>query len=63
MDPSGEVEATLTVNSRVENSYGTLHGGAISTLVDVIGTLALLAKDHKRGGVSVRMQLYKHDGT
>jgi acyl-coenzyme A thioesterase 13 len=53
MDPSGEVDASMIVNQQVENSYGSLHGGAISTIVDVVGTLALLAKDHKRGGVSV----------
>jgi hypothetical protein len=54
MDPSGDVETELLVTKAVENSYGTLHGGAITALIDVVGTLALLTKDNKRGGVSVR---------
>lgn len=45
------------VDARLENSYGTLHGGAISSLIDIVGTMALLAKDHKRGGVSVDLNL------
>ena len=36
---------------------GTLHDGATATLIDIIGTLALLAKDHTRGGVSVDLNL------
>ena len=35
--------------------YGTLHGGVIATLVDVVGTLALLGHDPTRPGVSVEM--------
>ena len=54
MDPSGEAEGWMVVDKTVENSWGTLHGGAVATIVDVMGTLALLAKDHSRGGVSVR---------
>jgi acyl-coenzyme A thioesterase 13 len=57
MDSVGEAEAELIVDSRHENSYGTLHGGAITTLVDIVGTMALLAKDHKRGGVSVDLNV------
>jgi uncharacterized protein (TIGR00369 family) len=57
MDKSGEAEAWLTVTPSVENSWGTLHGGAIATLVDVMGSLALLAKDHTRGGVSVELNV------
>ena len=37
------------------NGYGALHGGAISTIVDVVGTLALLSKDPSRAGVSIEM--------
>jgi uncharacterized protein (TIGR00369 family) len=57
MDPSGDVETTMVVDQKVENSYGTLHGGAIATLVDIVGTLALLAKDNKRGGVTVDLNV------
>lgn len=56
MTPDGEVEATLTVESHLENAHATMHGGVTATLVDVMGSLALLAKDNKRGGVSVRLQ-------
>ena len=33
----------------------TLHGGVTATLVDVVGTLALLGRDPTRAGVSVEM--------
>jgi acyl-coenzyme A thioesterase 13 len=49
------VECTLTVTPELCNNYKTLHGGATSTLVDVVGTLALLGKDPTRPGVSVEM--------
>ena len=31
------VHCSLTVHERLGNSYGTLHGGAIATLVDIVG--------------------------
>ena len=45
----------LTVTRSIANNFGTLHGGAASTLVDVVGTLALLGRDPTRPGVSVEM--------
>mmetsp|Transcript_59283 Transcript_59283/g.176088 ORF Transcript_59283/g.176088 Transcript_59283/m.176088 type:complete len:161 (+) Transcript_59283:151-633(+) len=51
----GSVECTLEVTESLANNYGTLHGGAISTIVDVVGTLALLSVDPSRAGVSVEM--------
>ena len=30
------------VTPRVQNRYGTLHGGCVATLVDVVSTVALL---------------------
>ena len=53
----GIAECTMTVSSSVQNSYATLHGGAISTLVDVMGTLALISVDHTRAGVSVDLSV------
>ena len=38
------------------NSYGKLHGGVYALLTDVVGTLAILAKDHRRAGVSIDLQ-------
>ncbi|KAL1515044.1 hypothetical protein AB1Y20_004109 [Prymnesium parvum] len=52
--PEG-VECSLRVTPTLTNNYGTLHGGAISTIVDVAGTLALLGRDPTRPGVSVEM--------
>jgi len=54
---AGHVIATLPVSNELANSYGTLHGGAITTIVDVMGTMALMAKDHTRAGVSVDLNV------
>ena len=51
----GSVACELRVNEELSNNFGTLHGGAISTIVDVVGTLALLSKDPTRPGVSIEM--------
>mmetsp|Transcript_49517 Transcript_49517/g.107256 ORF Transcript_49517/g.107256 Transcript_49517/m.107256 type:complete len:175 (+) Transcript_49517:266-790(+) len=51
----GSVLCKLQVREPLANNFGTLHGGAISTLVDVVGTIALLSKDMQRAGVSVEM--------
>jgi acyl-coenzyme A thioesterase 13 len=51
----GRVEASLVVSDALANNYGTLHGAAIATVVDVVGTLALLSVDPTRAGVSIEM--------
>ena len=51
----GSVTCSLVVPKSLQNSYGTIHGGAIATLVDIVGTLALLTKDPTRAGVSVEI--------
>ena len=64
MDPAGHASCTLPLSSSSDsssglsfhNSHGKLHGGLHALLVDVVGTLALLAKDGSRGGVSVDIQ-------
>lgn len=58
MNTDGVAVCELEVTESLRNSYGTLHGGAISMLVDVLGTLALLSHHHNNGtkpGVSVEM--------
>ena len=45
----------LVVSEQLANNFGTLHGGALATLVDVVGTMALLGRDPLRPGVSVEM--------
>ena len=49
------VTCELTVTEDLTNNYGTLHGGCISLLVDIVGTMALLGVDPSRAGVSVEM--------
>ena len=49
------VQCHIPVTASIQNSYGTLHGGAITTIIDVVGTLALLTKDHARAGVSIEI--------
>eukprot|EP01147_Barroeca_monosierra_P001096 gene1096-4324_t len=51
----GTVTATVPVLKQLCNSYGSLHGGAAATLVDIVGTMALLTKDPLRAGVSVEI--------
>ncbi len=54
---NGRAVCSFRVEKELQNSYGTLHGGAIATIVDVMGTLALLSVDHTRGGVSVDLNV------
>ena len=56
MDPTGHAICLLPLSSAFHNSHHKLHGGVHTLLVDVVGTLALLAKDGSRGGVSVDIQ-------
>eukprot|EP00127_Corallochytrium_limacisporum_P005545 Clim_evm62s207 gene=Clim_evmTU62s207 len=49
----GRVVCQLKVDRSLSNAYYTLHGGATATLVDIVGTIALLTMDYKRPGVSV----------
>eukprot|EP00299_Pterocystis_sp_00344_P002782 c13137_g1_i1.p1 GENE.c13137_g1_i1~~c13137_g1_i1.p1 ORF type:complete len:168 (-),score=33.24 c13137_g1_i1:26-502(-) len=51
----GEVTTELTVAEPLCNNYGTMHGGATTTLIDVVGTMAILSKDHTRAGVSIEL--------
>jgi acyl-coenzyme A thioesterase 13 len=51
----GSVTCTLKVEKHLTNAYGTLHGAAISTLVDVVGTMAILSVAPTRAGVSVEI--------
>ena len=51
----GYAKSKLLVSPPLSNSYNTLHGGAISTIVDVMGTVALLTKDQTKAGVTVEL--------
>jgi acyl-coenzyme A thioesterase 13 len=50
----GRFACDLTVTRELTNRFGTLHGGAIATIVDVLTTAALLTMT-TRGGVSVEL--------
>ena len=51
------VKCSFEVQENLCNGYGTLHGGYIATLVDVVGTLALIAKDKEKAGVSLDLNV------
>ena len=53
----GEVFCSVVVGEELENSFKSLHGGAVSTLVDICGTLAILSKDKTKPGVSVELNV------
>ena len=48
----GRVTCKMPVTKRVQNRNGHLHGGCTATLVDVVGTAALLTMN-PRAGVSI----------
>ena len=52
VSPCASRRASRTATSLRDS---TLHGGATATLVDVVGTLALLGRDPTRPGISVEM--------
>lgn len=47
----GRCTVKLPVGDAVQNMVGTLHGGAIATLVDIAGTIAIMSADadHRPG--------------
>lgn len=53
----GVCKAELYVEKEHTNIYGTLHGGYIATLVDIITSLALLAHPRQGKGVSVNLNV------
>ena len=53
----GRVTCSMVVDEGVQNAYKTLHGGAVSTIVDVVGTIALLSIDATKPGVSVDLNV------
>ena len=53
----GEAVCELPVTKELSNAFSTLHGGAAATLVDVVGTLALLSNKATKPGVSVEINV------
>jgi acyl-coenzyme A thioesterase 13 len=53
----GHVRCTLPVTRSLSNLYGTLHGGASATLVDILGTMAMMSRDASKPGVSVDLNI------
>ena len=50
----GRVQCTMPVDDSVRNRYGTLHGGCTATLIDTVGSAALVTVS-KRSGVSLNI--------
>jgi acyl-coenzyme A thioesterase 13 len=54
----GRARVRLPVEAPVQNMGGMLHGGAVATLVDVVGTLAIMTADREgRPGVSTDLNV------
>jgi acyl-coenzyme A thioesterase 13 len=54
----GEARVDLEVTPAVQNPNGHLHGGAIATLVDHAGTIAILSADREgRAGVTTDLNV------
>ena len=54
----GQASVRLEVSPEVQNMGGTLHGGAIATLVDDAGTLAIMSADtDSRPGVTTDLNV------
>jgi acyl-coenzyme A thioesterase 13 len=54
----GRARLRIAVSSDLQNLVGTLHGGAIATLVDVAGTLAIISADaDQRPGVTTDLNV------
>lgn len=52
------VQARIKVSEALENFFGVLHGGAIATLVDNIGSIAIITADHyNRPGVTTDLNV------
>ncbi len=54
----GKVQVSMDVTPEVQNANGTLHGGAIATLVDHAGTIAIMIADRNgRPGVTTDLNV------
>ena len=54
----GRARMRLAVSEKVQNMGGALHGGAAATLVDVVGTIAIITGDRgHRPGVTTDLNV------
>ena len=54
----GKARVRLVVSENLANVHGSLHGGAIATLVDHAGTLAIMSADRQgRPGVTTDLNV------
>src|SRR6478736_131345 len=54
----GHCKVRMPVGDAVKNLFGKLHGGAAATLVDDVGTLAIISRDRdSRPGVSTDLNV------
>ncbi|KAI9140703.1 HotDog domain-containing protein [Paraphysoderma sedebokerense] len=48
----GNVICEMIVDETSVNGYGALHGGQIANIIDIVGSLAIIAAGHQTSGVS-----------
>ena len=53
----GNVKTSMPVMEEHLNGYGTLHGGCIASLVDLISTFGFASSEDGKTGVSVNMSI------
>ncbi|XP_078433968.1 thioesterase superfamily protein [Wolffia australiana] len=53
----GRVLCSMKVPPRLVNEFNTLHGGATMSLVDILGSAAILTMSHTTTGVSVEINV------
>src|SRR3954468_13244481 len=54
----GRCKVRIPVGDAVKNLFGKLHGGAAATIVDDVGTLAIMSRDRdSRPGVSTDLNI------
>lgn len=52
-DGDGKIECSMVIQKQHTNSFGTLHGGLVCTLVDICGTIAIMSLRPTSPGVSI----------
>ncbi|EFJ32420.1 hypothetical protein SELMODRAFT_69277, partial [Selaginella moellendorffii] len=54
---AGRIVCGIRVPANLANGYGTLHGGAIATLIDCVSTMAVLTVGGTNTGVSIDLSI------
>ncbi|KAI3380250.1 hypothetical protein SNEBB_010627 [Seison nebaliae] len=49
--------AEMTVKEEHTNHFGVLHGGMTATLIDMLSSWTLVASNHHKAGISIKMDI------